>query len=320
MSQQSYLHSWRALQRGQMPKAWDLYESRWSVGIPKPGFLRPETEWKGELFRGRTLLLYYEQGDGDMFQFIRYASMAKARGGQVLLACTQEQADVLETCPGLDQVVPVVHGRPGIIPSFDLHLPVLSLPRIFRTDLSTIPCGIPYLSFPAHVPNRHSLTSLLAREQGPRRIGLVWAGAPSNPNDRNRSFPPAVFDRLANVQGCDWFSFQLGAKIMPDLPGITSLAPLLTTWADTAYALQFMDRIITVDTALAHLAGALGLPVTLLLQHDPDWRWLLGRVGSPWYPSVRIFRQPRPGDWESVIEEVVQTFAIEFQQGCESVV
>ena len=291
-----------ALLHGQMPSGWDLYENRWTAGLSKPAFLQPQHEWRGEDFQRRSLLLYYEQGAGDMFQFIRYASMVKPRGGQVLLACTADQADVLATCPGIDGVWPVIHGRPGPTPGFDLHLPVGSLPRIFRTDLATIPSGCPYLSVPPFVRNRDRLT---IRQDGRRRVGLVWAGSPTHPNDRNRSIPPSAMDALAGLPGCDWFSFQREPKGAPDLPGLVHLGAALATWSETAFTLSQMDLLITADTGIAHLAGAMGVPVWVLLPHFPDFRWLLDRSDSPWYPSMRLFRQQRPGDWPAVLAEVV---------------
>lgn len=309
-------HAYLTLQTGRMPEGWDLYESRWRVpgGIVKPSFLPPEFEWNGEPFRGKTLLLYYEQGFGDMFHFVRYASMVKARGGQVLLACLHAQADVLATCPGIDDVIPVVHGRPGPTPGFDLHFPVCSLPRIFRTDLQSIPAPIPYLDVPSWVPNREAICRILDQPRRGLRIGCAWAGNPGHPHDNLRSIHPETFVALEAIQGAEWFSFQHGKDGRGPFPGITAMAPFIKNFSDTALALSGMDMVISVDTAVAHLAGAMGIPVYLLLSTPCDWRWLLGRQDSPWYPSIRIFQQPRPGDWAPVIAEVVQAFASEFKQ------
>ncbi|MBI1751867.1 MAG: hypothetical protein HY014_05400 [Acidobacteria bacterium] len=301
----NYCESYWALLRGEMPGGWDLHEHRWTAELSKPAFLQPQHEWRGEDFQRRSLLLYYEQGAGDMFQFIRFASMVKPRGGQVLLACTADQADVLGTCPGIDEVWPVVHGRPGPTPGFDLHLPVCSLPRIFRTDLATIPSSCPYLSVPPFVRTRELLVSLTARVDGYRRVGLMWAGSPTHPNDKNRSIPPGALDALASIPGCAWFGFQLEPKATPNLPGLVNLGAALITWSETAFALSQMDLLITADTGIAHLAGAMGVPVWVLLPYFPDFRWLLDRSDSPWYPTMRIFRQPKPGDWPSVLAEVV---------------
>ena len=300
-------HAYLTLQAGCMPEGWDLYESRWRLPgwAVKPPFLPPELEWTGEPFQGKTLLLYYEQGFGDMFQFVRYASLAKSRGGQVLLSCSHLQADVLATCPGIDDVIPVIHGQPTALPGFDLHLPVCSLPRIFQTDLHSIPAPIPYLDVPSWVPNRATICEILDRPQRGLRIGCAWAGSPGHAHDGLRSIPPGAFAALEAVQGCEWFSFQHGKEGPGPFPGITALAPLISNFSDTALALTFMDVVVTVDTSLAHLAGAMGIPVLLLLSVPCDWRWLLDRSDSPWYPTMRLFRQPRLGDWPAVIQEAI---------------
>jgi len=309
-------HAFLTLQAGRMPEGWDLYESRWkSPGwLIKPSFLPPDLEWTGETFHRKTLLLYYEQGFGDMFQFIRYASMVKARGGQVLLACHQAQADVLETCPGVDEVWPVIHGRPVPTPGFDLHFPVCSLPRIFRTDLQSIPAPIPYLDVPQFVPNIVNLGRLLGTPGQRMRIGCAWFGHPNHPNNNLRSIALEVFASLGQIEA-DWFAFQYGMGSTVPFPGMTPLAPMLSTFSDTALALTAMDLVITVDTSLAHLAGAMGIPCWLLLSIPLDWRWLLGRSDTPWYPSMRLFRQPHPGDWKTVVEDVIQAFDSEFGRG-----
>lgn len=294
--------SYDTLVRGELVKGWQQYEARWQV----PGLIKPERKfthprWDGRPFPDQTLLLHYEQGLGDTLMFVRYAPLVKALGGRVVLAAQAQLAEVVATCPGIDTVVP--KGTPP--PPFDLHCPLLSLPWLFRTDLESIPADIPYLQVPDRVPNRAELDGRLAQSEGQLRIGLAWQGSTAHPRDRERSIPIADLQLLAELPPIAWFSFQ--REWGQDLPlaGMEDLGPLLGNFSDTAYALQAMDLLITVDTAIAHLAGALGVPVLLLITHVPDWRWLLEREDSPWYPTMRLYRQPRAGDWYSVLRNVV---------------
>ena len=182
-------------------------------------------------------------------------------------------------------------------PRFDLQAYVMSLPSVFRTILDSIPCQVPYLRVPEHVPNRIGLAQAVGIPDGRMRIGCSWTGNPRSYRHVERSIPPKAFGKLSQIPGAAWFAFQHGMGDTVPFSGVKPLAPLLQDFSDTAYALSQMNLIVTVDTSLAHLAGALGLPVFLLLPHNPDWRWLLNRSDSPWYPTMRIFRQPSPGDW-----------------------
>jgi len=291
---------------GKMPQGWERHEARLRVPglvVPVRNFSQPA--WKGEPFPGKTLLLCYEQGLGDTLMFLRFAPRVKALGGTVLLEAQPSLAAVAATCPGVDRVIP----RGDSLPDFDLHASLLSLPWLFRTDLSSIPADIPYLDVPAEVPHRAVLSELLALTHGKTRIGLVWAGNPGHKRDGERSIPAVELAPLASLPGVAWYSFQLGREDRPPLPNLISLAPLLADFSDTAYALSGMDLVITVDTALAHLSGALGVPTLLLLSFQPDWRWMLDREDSPWYPSLHLYRQPAMGDWASVIEHLVHDLA-----------
>ena len=291
-----------SLRLGDMPGGWDQYEARWQLPgliVPERNFSQPR--WQGQPFVGQTLLLHFEQGLGDTLMFVRYAKQAKALGGRVLLAAQVPLADLVATCPGVDEVIP--HGAP--LPPFDFQLPLLSLPAVFRTALDSIPAEIPYLDIPEAVPNREWIARTLSASEGQTRIGLVWAGSHTHKGDAQRSIPPSLFEGLGVLPGIAWHSFQIDAPELPALPGLVSLDPMLRNLASTAYALTGMDLVITVDTALAHLAGALGIPTLLLLPYFPDWRWLLGRENSPWYPSMRLYRQATPGDWPGVLRRVV---------------
>lgn len=299
----AYDRSYLSLLFGEMPVGWDQYEVRLTI----PGKVKPRRDftqprWQGEPFPDRTLLLHFEQGFGDTIMFVRYAARVKALGGRVILAAQRELADVLATCPGLDEVVP--DGDP--LPPFDFHLPLPSLPQVFRTDLASIPCQIPYLDIPREVPNRQMITELLALSEGKTRIGYAWAGHPGHKRDADRSMPRAALGMFAGLPDVAWYSFQMGVRQEAPLPDLTPLAPALSNFSDTAYALSGMDLVITVDTALAHLAGALGIPTLLLLHFQPDFRWMLNREDSPWYPSLRIYRQPQPGDWAGALRKLLQ--------------
>jgi hypothetical protein len=285
-----------------MPLGWEQYESRWQVpeySAQQLHFAQPR--WDGGSFVGKTLLLYWEQGFGDTLMFVRYAPWVKALGGKVVLVAQARLADLVATCPGIDEVIP--HG--DSIPPFDVHLPLLSLPRIFQTALKSIPATIPYLHVPRRIPHFEEITKTLAVSEGKIRMGLVWAGNTTHKNDGKRSIPPMALIPLAALPEIAWFSFQVGRQDEPPFPGIVSMEPLLSDFSDTAYALGSMDLVITVDTAVAHLAGAMGIPTFLLLSSLPDWRWMMGRKDSPWYPTMRLYRQPIPGDWDAVVRDVV---------------
>jgi Flp pilus assembly protein TadD len=292
---------------GDMPRGWEQYEAR----LQRPEGSKPQSHpdhprWEGGPFVGKTLLVDWEQGLGDTLMFVRYAPLVKALGGRVLWSVQPSLADLVATCPGVDEVIPMG----GPLPPFDLHVPLLSLPWVFRTDLTSIPAEIPYLQTPGHVPNRTRLAEVLNASTGRIRIGLAWAGNPVHVRDTERSMPAAVLEPLAALPGVAWHSFHFGPPEDVPLPGVIALAPLLSSFSDTAAVVAAMDLVITVDTALAHLAGALGIPIFLLLHAFPDWRWFLTGQDSPWYPTMRIYRQPHPGDWESVLRQVIADLSV----------
>ena len=294
--------SYASLVKGDMPYGWDQYEARLRV----PGLITPQRyfthpRWDGKPFPGRTLLLHYEQGLGDTLMFVRYAPLVKALGGRVILAAQAFLADLVTTCPGIDEVIP--KGTPP--PPFDFHFPLLSLPWRFRTDLNSIPADVPYLRVPDEVPHRRGIGDLLAQSEGLIRVGLAWKGSESHPRDLERSIPPATLAPLATLPQVAFYGFQREEDLEAPFLGVHNLGRLLSNFSDTAFALSAMDLVITVDTAVAHLAGALGIPTLLLVTCTPDWRWMLGREDSPWYPTMRIYRQPIPGDWGSVIQRVL---------------
>ncbi len=297
-----YEHSHLQLLFGEMPEGWIHFESRLgTVGRIRPSRGFREPQWGGESFRGRTLLVHFEQGFGDTLMFLRYLPMVKALGGTVLLMVQPELVDLAATCPGADCVVP----EGGKVPPFDLQVSLMSLPAVFRTGLPTIPAVVPYLDVPAQVPNRERIRAVLAPLDRGVRIGLVWAGNPNHQRDAERSIPAEALRPLDGLRGACWCSLQLDRLELPPLRNVVSLAPLLSNFSDTAYALSGMDLVVTVDTALTHLAGAMGIPTLLLVPFQPDFRWMLQREDSPWYPTLRIYRQPSPGDWDSVVLQVL---------------
>jgi len=287
---------------GEMPLGWDLYESRLKapgMSVPERHFSEPR--WNGEPFPGKTLLLHFEGGFGDTVMFIRYASRVKALGGRVLLTVQGPLADLAGTCRGVDQVIPYLDP----LPPFDLQLSLLSLPQVFGTDLDSIPAEIPYLDVPAEVSSRRPIAELLAAAAGKVKVGIAWSGNNSFKNNVNRSMRAEVLAPLAALPGVAWHSFQVWGEQAAPLPGMVALKPLLRNFSDTAYALSGMDLVVTVDTALAHLAGALGIPTLVLLPFQPDFRWLVDRASSPWYPTVRLYRQPVPQNWGTVVQNVL---------------
>jgi Flp pilus assembly protein TadD len=290
-------HGILSLLQGDYGKGWAGYEARWSTAGFRPlAPAHPQPLWRGEPFPGRTLLLQAEQGLGDTLMFARFLPRVRALGGRVILEAPKPLLGVLGTCRGLDGVHP--GGEP--LPGFDLHLPLHSLGRLLCPTLAAIPGEIPYLAVPPEVPHRDALDARLA-PSGDLRVGLAWTGNPGHAGNRRRSLPIDLLERLGDVPGIRWYSLQVPAQGLPALPGAADLGPLLADFSDSAHALANLDLLISVDTALVHLAGALGRPAWVLLPCYPDWRWLLERPDSPWYPSLRLYRQPKPGDWATVL-------------------
>ncbi len=288
---------------GEFEHGWPEYEWRWHLKEVTPrDFAEPL--WTGEHLDGRTILLHAEQGMGDSIQFARYVPLVAAAGGQVVLECQPLLCRLFETLDGVAEIVPAGQS----LPAFDVQAPVLSLPNILGTRMDTIPADIPYLA--ANQDLARKIHSNLERFSGGLKVGLVWAGKPSHKNDRNRSIGFKPFVGLLAMSQISFFSLQVGPRaedmreagcdgLAHDLSGV------IKDFADSAAIIEALDLLITVDTAPAHLAGALGKPVWVLLPHIPDWRWLLERDDSPWYPSMRLFRQEQPGRWGNAFRGVV---------------
>ncbi len=293
------------LARGDMPAGWEEYEWRWKTARGcrlRRNLAQPQ--WRGEAAEGRTLLIHAEQGFGDTLQFCRYAAMAAARGLRVILEVQRPLLRLLGNLAGVDRVI----ARGEALPEFDLHCPMLSLPLAFGTTLASIPAPGAYLHADAAQTAAWRARLIATGVQGPR-IGLAWAGNAALPTDRRRSLAPARLAPLVALPGLHFVSLQKDGPAAPGAFRLTDFTQELGDFADTAALVANLDLVISVDTATAHLAAALGRPVWLLDRFDPDWRWLRGRRDSPWYPTLRLYRQPRPGDWDPVVAEVLRDLA-----------
>ncbi len=287
------------------------YQEGWrDWRVRQMAVLRPTCpRWDGSEFPGKTLLVHTEQGFGDTLQFVRYLPMVKQRGGRVLLACDTELQRLLAGVASVDEIV----GDPETLSlsdlSVDLHIPLLDLPGLFGTRLDTTPDHVPYLEAdPALV------RAWRERVDGQGyNVGLCWAGRPT-PRNRKRSCALDAFAPLADIVGMTFYSLQKGpaaeqARRAPGGMMLMDHTAALTDFAETAALVANLDLVVSIDTAVVHLAGALGKPVWTLVPYAPAWVWLLDRKDSPWYPSVRLFRQPHPGDWESVMQQVARALA-----------
>ena len=288
------------------------YEWRWRF-LPRRDL--PFPLWHGEPLPGKRILLHAEQGLGDAIQFLRYVPLVAVAGGEVVLEVSKPLMRLAQEIPEVSRVLSFSEPPPEC----DWHCPLMSLPLAFDTRLDSIPARVPYLAVPEAA--RRKADTLQMAGSG-LRVGLVWAGNPKHKKDRDRSIPFRMLERLSSANGVSFFSLQMDAAA-EDLAYannlcVTDLAPEIEDLADTAALLERLDLLISVDTGVAHMAGALGVPAWVLLPFAPDWRWLLERADSPWYPSLRLFRQPRPGDWASVLETVHAALAVELAKSTQS--
>jgi tetratricopeptide (TPR) repeat protein len=296
------------LLQGSFEQGWQEYEWRWKQpGADVRTLLRPV--WDGSTIAGKTILLHSEQGAGDTIQFIRYARLLQQQGAKVLLHC---QAPLRTLLQGMPEVAQVFSG-PVPAPEFDVHAPLMSLPRLFGTSVDSIPGETPYLQ---PLPDSRAPRELV--DCPDFRVGLVWRGNPTHRNDRNRSLPLELFQDLAGIEGAQFFSLQVDPAAVEEQwlrsNAVFDLGPGLSSYADTARCLADLDLLIAVDTSVAHLAGALGRPVWTLLPACNDWRWLQDREDSPWYPSMRLFRQNELRNWRPVVERVASDLRKEIRK------
>ncbi len=309
-------------------KGWQEYEWRLRTKNHSSPTLR-QPEWDGTPLNGRSILVHAEQGLGDTIQFVRYLPMVRARGGYVIFKCPPVLFRLLRNCKGFDEIIEQIPANESAV-QFDVYIPLLSLPGIFGTRPDTIPSDTPY------IPVNSNLVSQWKLKLGNNddyKIGIVWAGNPKHKDDRKRSCSLADFAPLANIPGLVFYSLQkepasTEACNPPENMKLINLENELNDFADTAAVIANLDLVISVDTAVAHLAGGLGKPVWNLLHLVPDWRWMLKRDDSPWYPrprqnaiglanglaagaatfagraGMRLFRQTRFNDWAGVFEQV----------------
>jgi tetratricopeptide (TPR) repeat protein len=285
---------------GDYERGWPEYEWRWQCKeFVLPAYSQPL--WDGAPLEGHTILLSAEQGLGDTIQYIRYAKLVKARGGSVLFHCPKALMKLLADCPGIDELVP--QGTPP--PAFDVHAPLLGLPAILKTTLATVPADVPYLH--ARPDLIASWRAELARTPG-FKIGIGWQGNPSFRADRYRSVPLAEFAPLAQIPGVRLVSLQKGPgveqipKVKFEILDLSRQLDETGPFLDTAAVMKSLDLVIACDTVIAHLAGALGVPVWVALSSSSHFCWLVDRTDSPWYPTARLFRQRSSGDWSDVFE------------------
>jgi Flp pilus assembly protein TadD len=292
------------LLQGDFPRGFQEYEWRFRrTGFAPRSF--PFPPWRGEDPRERALLVYAEQGAGDAIQFVRLVTPLAARGARLVLECPSPLAALFESVEGAERVIP--RGELPAEARFDGHVSLLSLPLLLQVTLDTVPARTPYLRPPGG--RQAPLPAPPDSQARPFKVGLVWRGNPRHTNDCHRSIPAKLLEPLLALPGVAFYSLQLGASpgdLPPEPPfnKVIDLSPLIHDFADTALLMKQLDLVISVDTSTVHLAGALGQPAWLLLPCAPDWRWLLGRNDSPWYPSLRLFRQPVPGDWAAVVRDV----------------
>jgi hypothetical protein len=287
---------------GDFAAGWRGYEARWDVGAlasQRRDFA--VRQWRGEPIAGNTVLLHAEQGFGDAIQFMRYAPLVAARGAEVVLEVRRDLMRLAASLPGVATMV--AYG--DALPPFDWHCPLLSLPLAFATNAASIPADIPYLA-----PADDDVAEWRARlPQGRPLVGLCWSGERGYENDINRSMAFAALAPLLEVPGVQFVSLQrdvreADAALLAGRSDVLTIGRQCADFADTAAAIAALDLVISVDTAVAHLAGAIGKPLFVLLPFAADFRWLRERSDSPWYPTARLFRQPSFGDWASVVRAV----------------
>jgi Flp pilus assembly protein TadD len=295
------------LLKGDFARGWPEYEWRWQAeGFPSPRRNFAQPQWDGEALRGKTILLHAEQGYGDFIHFVRYVPLVAGKGARIVIECPPELDRLVR---GIPEVAEVIRASDPL-PPFDVHSPLMSLPKVFRTTLDSIPAAIPYLKADEMLVD--SWARRLGKREGAFRVGLTWAGRPEFVSDRFRSLELSALSSLGAVDGITFYSFQKGpvarqALTPPTGMKVIPLGDELQDFADTAAVISQMDLILSTDTSVPHLAGALGKPVWVMLPFLPDWRWLLMREDSPWYPTMRLFRQKKLGDWAEVVDRVAKS-------------
>jgi len=293
------------LQGGDFEEGWREFEWRWqTTHFAHIRRVWPKPQWDGRDLDGETVLVHHEQGYGDTIQFSRYLPLIAEKGGRVVVECPDALAGLVETIAGVATVVQ--SDGPAI--DYDFHIPMMSLPSVFSTNFENIPVQIPYFQVPD--PERARWFERLGEDEG-KRVGVVWEGNAAHARNQWRSPGLEIFLPVFEDLDCAFYSLQkdeaaadLSAFGLSDR--VHDLSRDLRTFSDTAAVIAHLDLVIAPDTAVAHLAGALGIPIWLAVPHIAEWRWFEGRKDSLWYPTMRVFRQPRPGDWRTVFDRVVR--------------
>jgi hypothetical protein len=290
------------LLKGDFTGAWVYFEAGRLVGNAQPGPRWDRPSWDGSSpGDGKTILVYADAGFGDSIQFVRYVPLLRERGFRVSLLCQDELRSLLATVEGVSEVVPAT----GPLPAFDLDAPMMSLPRLMGTTPQTVPARVPYLSCDR---TRAEYWRKRVQTLSGRRIGLAWAGRATHANDAHRSLSIEQLRPLWELENVSYVSLQKGraadAARLEAEKRIIDWTAELADFSETAALIENLDMVISVDTSVAHLSGALGKKVWTLLPFAPDWRWMLKREDSPWYPTMRLFRQSRPQEWGKVIASV----------------
>jgi len=306
LAEAHFSRSFVLLLLGDYDAGWKEYEWRWRIpAFNAPARRFPQSIWDGSRMPEGTVLLHAEQGLGDTLQFARYAPLVAQRCAAVVLECQPELAALMRGVAGVHRVV--VRGE--ALPAFAAHAPLMSLPAIFGTTLETIPWSSPYVHAD---PGRAGSWDLSGHAVASRlKVGLVWAGRPQQWDDRKRSISLDMLAPLARAAGVTFFSLQVGAAAAqsaapPEGMRLIDLTAAIADFSDTAALVSRLDLVITIDTSVAHLAGAMRVPVWVLVAHAPDWRYHLGRDDQPWYPTMRLFRQERDGDWSGAIARAAE--------------
>ena len=286
------------LKMGDYEKGWEEYEWRWKMPNFRP-LNCPQPKWTGEDISEKTLLVHTEQGNGDAFQFARFLPLAREKCNKLVVVCTEPMRLIFKEMDCVDEV-----RLPGNLPSniFDVYCPIMSLAGVLGITLKNLPKQAPYLKI-----NKQVVVPKLSKKNKKPKIGLAWTGNPNNSYNRQRSIPVETLMKLTEEKGLEFYSFQYpiqeqGKKIIAE-HGVTDLEQELVGFAPTGALLQQMDMVVTVCTATAHLAGALGLPTTVLLSTQSDWRWGSTERVSKWYPNTSLIRQSKPGDWDGVLKK-----------------
>lgn len=307
------------LLQGDFKTGWQEYRHRWNcVEAIQHRYAQPK--WNGQDLQGKTILLYAEQGLGDTIHFVRYAKILQQRGARTIVHSQPQLTALLQGCPGISSLVPNTW---KIEHPFDYHCSLIDVADVLKTDLANIPNDVPYVHIPANLVGywKRKLDELLPPAK--HRIGLVWQGNPDHQADMFRSFPLSSLEPLSQLDDVQLISLQFGPGSQ-QLKQWTASKPIYTlpedidrssgAFMDTAAILHHLDWIVTSDTSMAHLAGALARPTLILLGFTPDWRWLLDRSDSPWYPTAKLVRQATIGKWQQVGQQAADMLADEFRK------